>query len=134
MLAGTLTALANGTITAGTVRVNAIPAGSTILTTHVLGTGGTTWGTIIAPVGAGTNVYVTGLSIIGRTGTADYAITNNVAGSTGDGVLARGFFPPSAGIEKEFNPAIMFGTNGTIAYLVLGPGTVDFNFSYWVGP
>ncbi len=132
--AGTLTALSSGTITAGTVKINATPGGSANLSTHVLGTGGTVWGTLVAPVGAGTNVYVTGCSIVGRTGTADYAITNNAAGSTGAGVLARGFFPPSGGIAKEFNVPIMFGTNGTVAYLVLGPGTADFNVSYWVGP
>ena len=123
-----------GTITAGTVKINAVPGGSAVLTTHVLGTGGTTWGSLVAPVGAGTSIYVTGYSIVGHTGTADYVITNNVAGSTGAGVLGRGFFPPGGGITHSYNPAIQFGTNGTIAYLVVGPGTASFTVDYWVGP
>lgn len=120
---------------AGTVKLNATPAGSTIISTHVLGTGGGTFfGTLLAPAGAGTNVYVTGLSIVGRSGTVDCGLANNVAGTTGLGVLARGFFDPGGGIARDFNPAINIGANGTIAYFLVTAGTVDFTVNYWVSP
>ena len=119
----------------GTVKLNATPAGSTILSTHTLGTGaGTYFGTLVAPAGAGPNVYVTGLSIVARSGTVDCGIANNVAGSTGAGVLARGLFVPSGGIARDFNPAINVGANGTVAYFLITAGTVDFTVNYWVSP
>jgi len=134
LASGTLAALASGTVSAGTISVFTKTVGSTILTTHTLGTaGGTTWGTLIAPAGAGTYVYVTGLSIVSRSGTPDCAVATNVAGSTGAGVFARGAFSPSGGIMRNFHTPIQVGTNGTIAYMILN-GTADFTVDYWVGP
>ena len=147
---GTITTIAAGTqntlgtvgvvnnIVTGTlasVRIDNRPTGSSVISTHTLGTGGgTLFGTILAPSGAGTSVYVAGLSIVGRTGTVDCGISNNVAGSTGAGVLARGFFQPGGGIVRDFNPAINLGTNGTIAYFLITAGTVDLTVNYWVAP
>lgn len=148
---GTITTIAAGTqntlgtvavvnnIVTGTlasVKINATPAGSTILTTHVLGTGGgTAVGTIVAPAGAGTNLYITGISIVVHSGgSVDCGIANNVAGTTGAGVLARGFFPIGGGIARDFNPAINVGANGTLAYFLITAGTASFNASYWVSP
>ena len=120
-------------LNAGTVTPFKNPSGSVTLTTHTLGTAaGTTWGTLIAPVGAGTYVYLQGISIVARSGTPDCAITTNVAGSTGAGVFARGAFVPSGGIARDFNSPIQVGTNGTIAYMILN-GTADFAVNYWVG-
>jgi hypothetical protein len=99
-----------------------------------LGTGGTIWGTLLASAGAGTNVYLTGLSIVAHSGTCDLAITNNVAGSTGAGVYARGLFPAGGGIAQSFNPPINCGAAGTLCYLVNGNGTASFIVSYWVSP
>ena len=125
--------LQSGTLTNGTITPYKNPSGSVTLTTHTLGTAaGTTWGTLIAPVGAGTYVYVQGISIVARSGTPDCAITTNVAGSTGAGVLARGAFVPSGGIARDFNSPIQVGTNGTIAYMILN-GTADLTVNYWVG-
>lgn len=135
LVSGTLNALASGTITAGTVRLNATPAGSSVLTTHVLGTGGgTLFGTILATAGAGTNVYVAGLSIVCHSGTVDCGIANNVDGTTGAGVLARGLFSPGGGIARDFNPAINIGAAGTIAYFLISAGTVSLTVNYWVSP
>ena len=142
---GTITALASGTVTGGTlgnlnygtVTIDAKPAGSAILTTHTLGTGGGTFvGTMVAPVGAGTYIYLTGISIIARSGgSIDAGIASNIVGSTGAGVVARGFIPTAGGgIARDFNPAIRIGTNGTLAYFLITAGTADFNATYWVGP
>lgn len=125
---GTVDLLSN--IAGGTVQVNQVPVNS-VTSTHVLGTGGTIFGTLLAPTGAGTTLYLAGISIVGHSGTCDYAITNNVAGSTGNGVFARGFFAPGGGIMREFDPPINMGTNGTIAYLVNGNGTASFTANYW---
>ena len=128
LAAGTVSIVTNGTITP-----YKNPSGSVTLTTHTLGTAaGTTWGTLIAPVGAGTYVYVQGISIVARSGTPDCAITTNVAGSTGAGVFTRGAFVPSGGIARDFNSPIQVGTNGTIAYMILN-GTADFTVNYWIG-
>ena len=119
----------------GTVQIDATPAGSATLTTHTLGTGGGTFvGTLVAPQGAGTSVYIAGLSIVARSGTVDAGIADNVAGTTGAGVLARGFFVPGGGIARDFNPAINIGANGTIAYFIVTAGTVDLTVNYWVSP
>jgi hypothetical protein len=137
MTAGTVTGGTLGNLNYGTIAIDAKPAGSAILTTHTLGTGGGTFfGTMVAPVGAGTYIYLTGVSIVSRSGgSIDIGIANNVAGTTGAGVIARGFFPTAgAGIRQEYNPALRIGTNGTLAYFLITAGTADFVASYWVGP
>ncbi len=117
------------------VNINyASSAGNTVLTTNVLGTAGSAvWGTIIAPTGAGTNIYLTSASVSVFDGTVDCGISTNVAGSTGAGVIVRGMFPSGQGITQTFNPVIKIGTNGTLAYFLNSAGTVSFNVSYWVG-
>jgi hypothetical protein len=135
---GSLTSI--GVLTAGTlttlpaVTLNTKYSGSAILTAHVLGTAGAALaGTLVAPVGAGTYVYLTGFSIVVHSGTVDCAIANNVAGSAGAGVYARGAFPPGGGIAQSFTYPIVTGTNGTIAYFLNGAGTASFAVNYWVG-
>lgn len=142
LLTGTVTSVSNlaaGTITAlalGTMKINPTPVGSVILSTHTLGTGGGTQvGTLVAPVGAGTNLYLSGISIICRSGgTVDAGIANNVAGTTGAGIYARGFFPVGGGIARDFQTPINIGANGTLAYFIVTAGTVDFTANYWVAP
>lgn len=130
---GTMTAnIPGGTINRGTVQQLTTPAGSVVQSTHVLGTGGTVAGTLVAPTGAGTTLYLTGLSIVGHSGTADYAISRAVAGSAGAGVYARGLFAPGGGISRDFSTPINMGTNGTLAYFVTGNGTASFTVSYIV--
>lgn len=130
---GVVNNIVTGTL--ASVRQDYRPVGSSVIAKHTLGTGGGTFfGTILAASGAGTSVYLAGLSIVGRSGTVDCGIANNVAGSTGVGVYARGFFPPSGGIARTFNPAINLGTNGTIAYFLITAGTVDLDVEYWVAP
>ena len=130
LVAGTITTLA-----LGTVKQNPTPVGSVLLSTHTLGTGGGTFvGTLVAPVGAGTFLYLSGLSIIAHSGTVDCGIANNLAGTTGAGVYARGFFPPGGGIMRDFSVPINMGTNGTLAYFLITAGTVGFTVNYWVAP
>jgi|GEM_PF-2720429 len=122
-------------LTLGTVKINATPSGSTLLSAHTLGTAGAAfWGTLVAPVGAGTILYLAGLSVVCHTGTVDCGISNNVAGSTGAGVYARGFFPAGGGIARDFNPVIATPANGTLAYFLNGAGTASFTVNYWVSP
>mgnify|MGYP001609523535 FL=1 len=139
LLTGTVTSVTSvANIVTGTlasVRVNHTPVGSILVYSNTLGTAGAAfWGTLVAPVGAGTFLYLTNLSIVGVSGTVDCGIANNVAGSTGAGVIARGFFPPSGGIAQNFDPPITTVANGTLAYFLNGAGTVDFNVAYWVSP
>ena len=145
LVSGTINALASGTITGGTlgnlnygtVVVDSRSAGSPVLTGHTLGTGGGTFfGTLIAPVGAGTYIYLTGFSIVGRAGgSIDVGIATNVAGTTGAGVIARGFFNTAGGgIARDLTSPLRIGTNGTLAYFLITAGTADFSYSYFVGP
>lgn len=128
-----LTTLHAGTI--NSARIDYRPIGSSILSTHSLGTGGgTVVGTIIAPTGAGTNLYLAGISVVVHSGTTDCGIATNVAGTTGAGVFARGFFPPGGGIARDFQPAINMGANGTLAFFMITAGTASFTANYWVAP
>ena len=130
---GVVNNLVTGTI--ASARIDYRPVGSSVISTHTLGTGGgTVVGTILAPVGAGTNLYLAGLSLVVHSGTVDCGIANNVAGTTGAGVYARGLFVPSAGIMRDFNPAINVGENGTLAFFLISAGTVSFTANYWVTP
>lgn len=140
---GTINALASGTITggtlgnlvSGTVTTTSMPSGSAVLFSNTHGTSGAAvFGTIVSAVGAGTKIYLAGVSMIVASGTVDCGITTNVAGSTGTGVYARGNFPPGGGMDQDFIPPIQSGTNGTLCYFLNGAGTVDFQVQYWVGP
>ena len=136
VLTGTVTRASNvGTLESGTVKLNNTPAGSAVLTSNTLGTAGAAafWGTLLAPVGAGTFAYLTGFSVVVHSGTPEIAITNNVAGSTGAGVITRGVFPPGGGIARDLFPVYNTVANGTIAYMI-NAGTASFNITYWVSP
>ncbi len=92
------------------------------------------WGTIIAACGAGTKQYVSGVDIVGVTGSCEVAITNiGIGGSQGAGVLARGWIVPGGGISKNFMPIQASGTNGTVSYWLSTAGTVDITLQYWQG-
>lgn len=92
-------------------------------------------GTLISASGAGTYQYINGLSIVVASGTVDCAITSvgTVAGPNGEGILARGQFPPGGGIARNFGPTMRSGTNGTIGYWMGGAGTAYFTVQYWQG-
>jgi len=129
---GVVNNIVTGTL--ASVKLNAIPAGSIVLSNHVLGTSGAAlFGTLLATAGAGTNVYLSGLQIVVHSGTPDCAVTNNVAGSTGAGVYARGVFPPGGGIARSFFPPINCGAAGTLCYYI-NTGTASFIVNYWVAP
>lgn len=143
LVKGTMTALAAGTITggtlqnlnAGTLQLNRVPvvAGTSYGTLGT--TGAAVIGTLIAASGAGTKQYISGLSIVVASGTVDCAITNvgTIAGPNGAGVLARGQFTPGGGIMRDFDPVMASGTNGTIGYWMGGAGTAYFTVQYWQG-
>lgn len=142
MTVGTLTTgsitdvakLYSGTINAGTIQVNKTPV-NIGTSYHQLGTAGADfWGTIIAASGAGTYQYVSGVQVIGMSGTTQVAVTNvGVGGSTGAGVLARGWIAPGQGIAQNFDPVVRSGTNGTLAYWLSTAGTVHIVIQYWQG-
>src|SRR3990167_8896602 len=82
-----------GTIYAGTTQINPTPT-ITPLIQGTLGTaGGSLFGTLSAASGAGTKHYVSGLSVVVNSGTADVRV---LAGTSiqGTGVLAAGAFVP----------------------------------------
>lgn len=132
ILTGTVTSVTN--LANGTIHRDHIPVqtGTSFVTNGT--TGAAVWGTIIAASGAGTKQYVSGLAVVVTSGTVDVAITNvGVGGSTGAGVLTRGNFPAGGGIVREFDPVMVSGTNGTIAYWLGGAGTVNLTVNYWQG-
>ena len=125
--------LVKGTITkieGGTVDIDARGTPN-----HTRGTAGAAaWGTLVAAAGAGTSQFISNIDITVLSGTVDVAVTDiGIGGSTGDGVLARGQYVPSAGISKPFNPPIKSGGNGTLAFWMGGAGTVDIIATYWQG-
>lgn len=121
-------------IPGGTVQISTIPVqvGTSFM---VQGTTATAvWGTIQAASGSGTKQYVSRTSIVVVSGTVDIAVTNSgIGGSTGAGVLERGVFPPGGGITNNYDPVMVSGTNGTLAYWLGGAGTVDITVNYWQG-
>ena len=136
VLTGTMTRVSNvGTLESGTVRIDSVPP--VIGTSYgTLGTAGAaTWGTLIAASGAGTRQYVSGLSVVVASGTVDCAITNvgTVATIGGAGILTRGQFPAGGGIMRDFFPAMVSGTNGTLSFWVGGAGTAYFTVQYLHG-
>jgi acylphosphatase len=137
ILTGTVTSVTN--LAGGTVSVNQAQIGSSVLSYGTLGTtGAAVFGTILAAVGAGTSIYLTGLSMVVQTGTVDVAIANGTGGpATGPGGLntyARGAFPAGGGITTPITVPIKSGTNGTLVFWMGGAGTAYFQANYWVGP
>ncbi len=127
-----ITNLLGGTIFAGTYQLNPTP----IITPLILGTLGTAGGSFFATVsaasGAGTKHYVSSCQIVVQSGTPDVRI---LAGSSilGTGVIAAGAFPPGGGIEREFNPPFVTGTNSELIYHFVGAGTAMIVVNYWKG-
>lgn len=130
LLTGTVTSVTN--LAGGTVQINPTPVPTT-LTFGTLGTaGGSFFATISAASGAGTKHYVTGLSIVQASGTADVRILSGTA-IQGSQVLAAGFFSPSGGMVREFNPPLVTGTNSELTYHFVGAGTAFIIVNYWKG-
>jgi hypothetical protein len=146
LVTGTINALAAGTITTGTISMTAgtlspIPT----ISQSVYGTLGTTgalvFGTIAGGTssGAGTEIFVTGLSIVvpAAAGSQDMSVgfgTNAGALHAGTGVLARGQFVVGGGISRSFVPAVNSGTNAQVTYCLGGAGTAFFELSYFTAP
>ena len=130
VLTGTVTSITN--LAGGTIQINpkaSIPGSTTV---SVGTTGVAVWGTLVAPAGAGTLQYVSGLAVVVASGTVDVAVTNiGIGGSAGAGVLARGQFTPGGGMVREFSPVQVSAANGTISYWLGGAGTVALQASYW---
>lgn len=119
-------------IVGGTVQLNETPVVQA-LSLGTLGTaGGSFFATVSAASGAGTKHYVSGVDIVVQSGTADVRV---LAGTSiqGTGVLAAGFFSPSGGITKRFNPVFATGTNSELIYHFVGAGTAFITVSYWKG-
>ncbi len=141
-LAGTITALQNGTINKGTMNVGTLsPIPSIAVSTY--GTHGTTgvsiFGTLAGGTGAGagTEIFITSLSLTipSTGGSQDASIGWGSNGGTfhaGTGLLVRGNFPPGGGIQKQFCPPVNSGTNGQLMLFQAGAGTVDVSVSYFI--
>lgn len=130
-----------GTLQLGTVQQLLPPN----ISQTVYGTFGTTgalvFGTLAGGTssGAGTEIFVTGCSIVipANSGSQDISIgfgTNAGALHNGTGVLARGFFVAGGGISRTFIPAINSGTNAQVTLCIGGAGTVEANISYFTTP
>ena len=141
-LAGTITALQNGTITAGTINTGTLSPIPTIANV-TYGTHGTTgvsvFGTLAGGTGsgAGTQIFITSLSlsIPSTGGSQDVSIgwgTNGGTFQAGTGLLVRGNFPPGGGIQKTFSPASNSGTQAQLCLFQAGAGTVDVSVSYFI--
>lgn len=126
---GTVDLLTN--LGGGTVQINP----DTVETISTYGTLGTTGaavrGTLVAAVGSGTNIYVTGLSVVVDSGTVDCAMAfGTQAGPDGADVLARGKFNPGGGIARDYTIPVE-KSNGTLTYYMGGAGTAYFTAQYW---
>lgn len=137
----TLSNLTNGSVNVltGTTAVNTKTVGSILLTYGTLGTtGAAVYGTMVSAVGAGTSIYLTGLSIVVQSGTVDCAIANGTFGPAGGpggaNVYARGAFPAGGGVARPYPNVVQSGTNGTLIYWMGGAGTAYFLADYWIGP
>jgi hypothetical protein len=116
---------------AGTIQVDHNPIEP--LTTY--GTQGTTGaavrGTLVTAVGAGTDLMVSGLSVVVESGTVDCAICfGTMLGPDGNDVLVRGQFVPGGGIARDYTIPLS-KTNGTLTYYMGGAGTAYFQAQYW---
>lgn len=122
---------ANGASSPFVGQLNPAPS-SPITNFGTLGTAASaTYGTLVAAPGIGTSLYINDLSIVSYSGTTDYMVAFGT-GVTGAGVLARGLFAPSSGIEKVF-PLANNGnlTNTPLVFWINGAGTGYINVSYF---
>jgi len=121
-------------VSTGTVQQNPLPPFAQ-LTYGTLGTaGGAGFGTLIGTVGAGTEIFVSGVSIVVNTGTVDAAIlfgTNGGNAPQGTGLIERGNFSAGAGISQRYTNPVNSGTNGQLCYWLGGAGTVLFSVKYF---
>lgn len=116
----------------GTVKVDPTPI-PTMLQHGTLGTAaGSLFGTISAASGAGTKHYVSGVTIVMESGTADVRILFGTA-ITGGSVIAAGKFPAGGGIAHRFAPPLVSGTNSEITYHFVGAGSAFITTQYWKG-
>ena len=121
-----------GTLNIGTVQISQTP---TIKTTAygTLGTAGagTTFGTIQGTVGSGTEIIITGWSVVAISGTPTVSLAFGTAALPiqGTGVLMGGAFPAGGGIAQEVDNAINSGTNGLLIYGITS-GTAFFTANY----
>lgn len=114
----------------GTVSINNIPEVS-VVTASVLGTaGGSAFGTLSTASGAGTKHYVTGLSVIGQSGSADIRVLSGTA-IAGTGVLGAGWVVPGGGFIRDFSIPVNSGTNSELTYHFVGAGTAFIAVNYF---
>lgn len=127
---GTITTVTN--IVGGTVQLNPVPVPTT-LTLGTLGTaGGSFFATISAASGAGTKHYISGVQVVGQSGTADVRILAGTA-IQGTGVIAAGIVVPGGGYARDFNKDFQTGTNSELIYHFVGAGTAFITVNYWKG-
>lgn len=151
LVGGTLTALANGTVTAGTINnVGTVPgvgvvtsitnvAGGTVklnpnptIQSNVYGTASAgTIGTVVAAPSAGSAIIIDSIDVNQISGTAEVLVSYGLA-VNGNGVITRGLYPAGGGISK--NPTYPIGgsvTGSALTWNILsGSGTVAINVAY----
>ena len=133
LVSGTINALASGTITAGTFTLNSKP-GSQILSYGTTAAG--TLGTLVNAGGVGTAIYVTSFSIDGDVtalGTPDLVLSFGTV-QNGAGVIFRGALPTTTPFGQAFNfPVSGNLTNTPLTFMQLsGGGTIDWNITYFI--
>lgn len=119
-------------LAAGTVQTSIVPV-MTTLSQGTLGTaGGSFFATLSAASGAGTKQYVTGVSVVGQSGTADIRI---LAGTViqGTGVIGAGIVVPGGGYAYPISPPFQTGTNSELIYHFVGAGTAFIRVLYSKG-
>lgn len=117
-------------VTAGTVKHDPTPIPTILQWGTQAAAAGSAFGTISAASGAGTKHYVSGVTIVEESGTADVRILFGTA-ITGGSVITAGKFPAGGGIAHTFNPALASGTNSEITYHFVGAGTAFITVQYW---
>lgn len=151
LVAGTLTALANGTVTAGTINnVGTVP-GVGVVTSITNVAGGTvklnpnpsiwdntygttsagTIGTIVAAPSAGSAIIIDALSVNQISGTAEVLVSFGLA-ANGNGVVTRGLYPAGGGESKNYGFPVGGSTTGSaLTWNILsGSGTVSYSVAY----
>jgi len=130
LAAGTISAVNN--IVGGTIRNDSRPTQNILTYGTTFGGGAAAYGTLIAPPGVGTSIWINDVSIVNTAGTITCAVTWGSA-VVGTAVVAKGSFGATGGIQKSFPKAVNGGATNTALMAYVGAaGTADFVVSYFV--
>lgn len=130
---GTVTALAKGTISAGTINIGTVDTVSAIHTNYfgtTVTSGTSVLGTIISAAGAGTRIYITDLMISVGAGTTEVILAN---GGTATPLVGTMSFTAFGGLVSNFRTPIRTGTNGTLVFKQTANQTLSITVAGFTG-